>query len=104
MKFLTLEFLCLSVGVTIGRGPQALLKMLSSPQEWIALYDGQTTLNPLSISTPSSSHLRAAGMVTSASNDSSTTMVDGDTVMEIDAGKGASIRAVDRKPSSTLEC
>ncbi|GAA5923469.1 uncharacterized protein JCM15063_003658 [Sporobolomyces koalae] len=59
----------LSVGVTIGRGPQALLKMLSSPQEWIALYDGTTGLNPVRLATPSSSSFRPSGLVTAPVDD-----------------------------------
>lgn len=53
-----------SVAATIGRGPQALLKLLSSPQEWIALYDGTTSLNPLRLSpSPASPVMRPTGLV-----------------------------------------
>ncbi|GAA5842424.1 hypothetical protein JCM5353_006768 [Sporobolomyces roseus] len=66
----------LSCSATIGRGPQALLKLLSSPQEWIALYDGTTSLNPLRLSPESASSpvLRPTGLVTA----SEVEMTDGD--------------------------
>ncbi|GAA5949931.1 hypothetical protein JCM3765_007742 [Sporobolomyces pararoseus] len=94
----------LSVGVTIGRGPSALLKMLSSPQEWIALYDGETTLNPLRLSTPASSRLLRPNGLVAASSPSITTE-DGDEEMQADddGDKREEIRKVKRKPS-TLEC
>ena len=90
--------------MTIGRGPSALLKMLSSPQEWIALYDGETTLNPLRLSTPASSRLvRPTGLV--AASPPTITTEDGDQEMQVDdeGDKREEIRKVKRKPS-TLEC
>ncbi|GAA5899229.1 uncharacterized protein JCM6883_005152 [Sporobolomyces salmoneus] len=90
----------LSVGVTIGRGPQALLKMLSSPSEWIALYDGSTTLNPLSLSTPASSQFRPSGLVT---NQEHTVTVEEDVEMDGTRRKDT-IRVVNRKPSSLELC
>ncbi|GAA6015412.1 hypothetical protein JCM11491_000419 [Sporobolomyces phaffii] len=95
----------LSVGVTIGRGPQALLKMLSSPQEWIALYDGFTTLNPLRLSTPTSSELnrRASGLVVAPAPLAPPPPNDDVEMTSADPAGRPSIRVVKRKPS-IVEC
>ncbi|GAA5886609.1 hypothetical protein JCM16303_001386 [Sporobolomyces ruberrimus] len=90
----------LSVGVTIGRGPQALLKMLSSPQEWIALYDGTTTLNPLRLSTPTTSKfVRPTGLVADDGGGGG----GADVEMGGQSQVREEIRVVKRKPSA-LEC
>ncbi|GAA6064024.1 hypothetical protein JCM10212_004256 [Sporobolomyces blumeae] len=60
------------VCATVGRGPQALRNMLSTPREWRVLYDGETLLSPVDLSPSPEPNRRASipsGMVIARSQD-----------------------------------